>query len=131
MVMRGDWMNTNDFGKKVKEARKEQGLTCEELASRVGLSKSAISRIENGIVQNPKLAIIESIAKSLKVNPAWIIGKEDVKYLDSKNIFHTLNDILMFNASNYYSNGDRLLNENEKKVIDLAINMILSSVEKP
>lgn len=124
-------MNTNNFGKKIREVRKEQGLTCEELAERVGLSKSAISRIENGIVKSPKIAIIESIANSLKVNPAWIVGKEDEKYLDSKNIFNVLNDILMANNSNYYSNGDRLLNEDEKKIIDLAINMILGSVEKP
>lgn len=46
------------------EARKEQNITQEELALRVGTQKSNISRLESGSY-NPSLDFLVKIAKSL------------------------------------------------------------------
>ncbi len=46
------------------EARKEQNITQEELALRVGTQKSNISRLESGSY-NPSLDFLAKVAKSL------------------------------------------------------------------
>lgn len=122
-------MNDNNLGKRIKETRLELHLTCEDLAIKVGLSKSAISRIENGIVKNPKLAIISSIAEALKVNPAWIIGKDSNKYIAPNNLLDILYEIKSFNLNDYYTNGIRKLNTEEKKMIDVTLNLIIKNLQ--
>lgn len=54
------------LGKNVKKAREKLGLTQEELAEKVGVHVSYISRIERGKV-NPSYEILENLSKILKV----------------------------------------------------------------
>jgi len=54
------------FGLKVKELRKSIGITQEELAERVDVSKDYIGLIERGL-RSPSLKIMERIANSLGV----------------------------------------------------------------
>lgn len=54
------------FGQRVKELRKSCGLTQEELAERVEVSKDYIGLIERGL-RSPSLQVIEKIANSLGV----------------------------------------------------------------
>ncbi len=54
------------LGKNVKKAREKLGLTQEELAEKVGIHVSYVSRIERGKV-NPSYDILENLAKVLKV----------------------------------------------------------------
>jgi DNA-binding XRE family transcriptional regulator len=51
----------------LKQAREEAGLTQEELATKVGTQKTAISRIENH-AQDIKLSTIQKVAKALGKN---------------------------------------------------------------
>jgi DNA-binding XRE family transcriptional regulator len=51
----------------LRQARKEAGLTQEELADRVGTRKTAISRIENH-AEDIKLSTIRKVAKALGKN---------------------------------------------------------------
>ncbi len=48
----------------LREARRQSGLTQEELARRIRTTKSAISRIENH-AEDIKLSTIEKVAKAL------------------------------------------------------------------
>jgi ribosome-binding protein aMBF1 (putative translation factor) len=52
------------IGEILKEARKEAGLTQEEIAMKLHTKKSAISRIENH-AQDIKLSTLQSFAKML------------------------------------------------------------------
>ncbi len=54
------------LGKKVRELRKEAGLSQEKLGELTELDRTYISGIERGI-RNPSLKNIEKIAKALKV----------------------------------------------------------------
>ena len=56
------------FGQKVKERRKELGLTQEELAKASRLHRTYIAGIEAG-KRNISLKSLEKLAKALKVNP--------------------------------------------------------------
>jgi transcriptional regulator with XRE-family HTH domain len=54
---------------RIRELRRERGLTQEELCERAGISVDAISRIESGN-RTPSLVTIERIADALGVSPA-------------------------------------------------------------
>lgn len=68
-------MDNISIGKRIERARELSGLTMDELASRIGVAKSTIQRYEKGKIATIKLPVIDSIARELKVNPSWIIGK--------------------------------------------------------
>jgi len=70
-----------NLGKSIQSLRKSQGLTQEALAERVGVSRPAISQIENNSVR-PEQETITSICKALNVPESLLyinsFEKEDV-----------------------------------------------------
>jgi len=70
-------MNNLSLGERIAYARKLRGLTLDEIAVSVGVHKSTILRYEKDEYENPKLPVIESIARALRVDPVWLIGKSD------------------------------------------------------
>lgn len=60
------------FGGTVKRTRTVLGLSAEELAERVGISKSTMYRIENGTLP-PTFPRVISLAKSLRVHPSSLL----------------------------------------------------------
>lgn len=52
---------------RVKKCRLDQGLTQEALATRVGISRSTLSAIENGHI-DPGVSVAVRIARALKTN---------------------------------------------------------------
>jgi transcriptional regulator with XRE-family HTH domain len=54
------------FGMRVRELRSEREITQEELAERVGVFRTYMSRIETGVA-NPTLTVIHALAESLGV----------------------------------------------------------------
>lgn len=73
-------MSNTEIGSRIKQTRVEKGLSLEDVAKKVGVAKSTIQRYEAGAIEKIKLPVIESIAKELKVNSAWLLGKEEDKY---------------------------------------------------
>ena len=67
-------MSNNDriyleIGKKIAKYRKEQNITQEELANKVGISYSYITQIEApNVVKKMSLEVLLDIARVLKVN---------------------------------------------------------------
>ena len=59
------------MGDKIKEKRKEAGLTQEELGEKLGVQKSAVAKWENGRVENIKRSVMLSMSKALGVDPAY------------------------------------------------------------
>ena len=74
-------MNTNqEIGFRIKERRNELGLTLQEIADIIGVDRSTIQRYEQGLIKTIKLPVIQEIARALRVNPNWLIGKDVSKY---------------------------------------------------
>ena len=71
------YMNTK--GKNISEARKNAGLTMEELGKMVGVSRATIKRYESGEIANIPDDKIEKIAKATKVSEAFLMGWDTLK----------------------------------------------------
>lgn len=54
-------------GKRVREARVEKGLSQRQLAFEIDSTKAQISKIENNIINKPRMSTLERIAKALEV----------------------------------------------------------------
>lgn len=71
---------------KLKELRKQAGLTLDELAERVGTSKQTIHRYENGTITNVPPEKVESLAVALGTTPQELMGWEDEPAVSYKNV---------------------------------------------
>lgn len=72
-------MRYSEIGARIKVRRDELDISAAELANRLSMSKATIHRYENGDIARIKLPVIESMARELKVNPGWLLGKSQVK----------------------------------------------------
>jgi transcriptional regulator with XRE-family HTH domain len=54
--------------------RKELGLTLEDVANRVGVSRTTVQRWEKGTLQNPGRDKIAALAAALQVSPEYLLG---------------------------------------------------------
>lgn len=63
-----------DMSERIKEERIKNNLTQEELASKLGLQKSAIAKYENGRVENIKRSTIEKMAMIFGCAPSYLMG---------------------------------------------------------
>mgnify|MGYP004642788485 FL=1 len=66
----------DDFSMKLKELRKEKGLTQKELGAAVGISEVMIGQYERG-VRTPKIEMREKIANALGVTLNYFLSDSD------------------------------------------------------
>lgn len=57
-----------EIGNRIKQRRKELGLTMQELAEIVGLNKSTILRYETGKIEKVKIPVIKSLSEVLGID---------------------------------------------------------------
>ena len=67
-----------DFGTTLKELRKNAGLTQQELADRIWVSKAAVSYYEQSL-RCPSPEILVKISQALHVSTDYLLGIEDKK----------------------------------------------------
>lgn len=70
-------MGNSIVAARMKARRESLGLTLDDIAAEIGVSKSTIQRYETGTIERLKLPVIEAIANVMSVDPAWLIGKSD------------------------------------------------------
>lgn len=109
-----------EIGHKIKQARKEKGMTQEELGKIVGVQKSAIAKYESGRVVNIKRSTLQKIASALNIRPSELVFNESPK---ESAMFHVrvISDLeLMDSLKDYY----KLTPDNQKIVRDLIHNLV-------
>ena len=67
MTMRKNAKLPRVLGKKIQKRRREMGLTQEDVADRVGISRAYMGYIEQGR-NAPSLKVLEKITKILKIS---------------------------------------------------------------
>lgn len=70
------FVETLQFGKKLKELRKEQNLTATNLANKLGVRDTTILRWEKGLMV-PNIIHLYRIAVYFGVSADYLIGLED------------------------------------------------------
>ncbi|NQT58776.1 MAG: helix-turn-helix transcriptional regulator [Bacteroidetes bacterium] len=63
----------DDVGSRIKEERKKNKITIEQLAKRTGLSKGFISQIERGLA-HPSITTLKKIAHSFQISVVTLFG---------------------------------------------------------
>ncbi|MEE0326683.1 MAG: helix-turn-helix transcriptional regulator [Butyricicoccus sp.] len=92
-------------GERIKQARKDAGLTQTELAARLGISKQLLYKYETDIVKNIPLDTMKDLARILDVRPSYLADFDDDKTAastsepaltakDERDIAHKLNEVL-------------------------------------
>lgn len=69
------YMEVNEyFRKRLAEERQRQGLSAAELSRRAGLNARAVTDIEEGRAQSPKISTVFALAAALCLDPGDLIG---------------------------------------------------------
>ena len=68
-------MSETSFGKRLKMLRKKIGDSQKELAKRVDVAESTISKYETNL-RSPDARFLERLKKATKVNLNWLVGGE-------------------------------------------------------
>jgi len=66
-----------NIGENIKALRERSGMSQEQLAARIGKTRSAVSQYESGKII-PRMGVIESIASVFMVDKTEVIGSDDV-----------------------------------------------------
>ena len=74
------------IGARIKECRKREGLSAEELAKKLGKNKATVYRYENADIKDLPITILEPLAKALNTTPAYLLGwdKEESNSLSTR-----------------------------------------------
>jgi transcriptional regulator with XRE-family HTH domain len=70
-------MNAKEIGWKIRMSRDDLGVTQEDLAAQVNISRSYLTNIEKGRAENVGIRHIENIAHALGVTVEYLIGLSD------------------------------------------------------
>lgn len=81
------------IGENIKNTRKEKGMTQQELADKIGKSKSTIEKYEAGKIENIPYSTIKDIAIALDVPAEYICDFDDTKKLLQNSIIKLQNAI--------------------------------------
>ena len=66
-----------EIGRRIKQRRKQLGLSLQEVADEVKLVKSTISRYETGAIVSVSMPTLRAIAQALRVDVSWLTGETD------------------------------------------------------
>ena len=101
-----------EFAIRLKQLRKTQGYTQQQLADLLGISKSAVSMYESG-VREPELALIQRMTGIFSVNVDTLIGtSSEAQEEITASPFHNMKKLIA-------RNGNKLTEEERDKLIKL------------
>ena len=95
-------------GERVKEIRKSLGLTTEKFGEKLGIQRSAVSKIENGRCALTD-ANIKAICREFGVDYIWLTTGEGEMFVDSDDGFIEKIDRIMAGESDIRKNAIKAL----------------------
>jgi transcriptional regulator with XRE-family HTH domain len=73
-------VDVSTLGERLRQEREAAGLNQPELAREAGVTKQAISQIENGSTRKPEAATLDPIAKRLNLRTTWLLNGTGPKH---------------------------------------------------
>ena len=88
-------LNYKEIGEKIKSKRKSLNLTQLELAEKIGLTESSISRYESGKIATMPTSTVNKICGVLNIQPSELLGltPENSFEYDLKDILSSVEDL--------------------------------------
>lgn len=89
-----------DCGERVKQIRKNKGMTLEKFGERVGVTKQTVSRIENGVNALTEQMLL-SVCREFDVNEQWLRTGEGEMFKErspSEEIGYYVEDLLEYDG---------------------------------
>jgi XRE family transcriptional regulator of biofilm formation len=74
-------MNNKEIGARVRELRKREGLSMQELADRASCYKAQIFVLENGSLKNPPIIRLKKISSIFSVSLMYLINGENKRFI--------------------------------------------------
>ena len=105
-----------DFGKKLKELRKQAGLTQKQLGDKIKVTKSVISYYELQ-ERYPSPEILIKLAKTFHVTTDYLLGLENKQTLDISGLSDEDVQLLQHTISVLQSKNDAIDKKRNKKSI--------------
>lgn len=90
-------------GERIKQIRKDHEMTLEQFGKILGVTKVAISNIENG-KRNVTKQMRKSICREFNIDPIWLATGEGDKYIDQSVELIAILDKLLHNESDFAKN---------------------------
>ena len=123
-----------DVGERIKERRKELGMTVDDLAKKVGKSRATVYRYENGSIEKLPTDVLVPFAEALDLDPDYLMGwteekrKKYVLKFQAKPFLDLLNKLTEdqidglvsnpeFDAFDMLEKFDRLTPEDQKETV--------------
>lgn len=108
------------IGKRIRKYREEKGISQEELAEKLHISRSTYQRIENGET-NSWVNHIENICTSLDVNMEDILKPEEgYTQINKENTANeNSSNNMIQNQTNNYNTPEKLIEQYEERIKEL------------
>ncbi len=114
-------------GERVKEIRKALGLTLEKFGERLGIGKSAVSKIERG-ENSATEQVMKSICREFSVDYIWLTTGEGKMFMESDADFLEKIDRIMAGENDMRRNMIKALLNASDRDIECLNNLIESYV---
>jgi transcriptional regulator with XRE-family HTH domain len=112
------------IGLRIKERRKELGMSADKLGEILGKDRSTIYRYEKGDIENLPLDILEPIAAALHTTPAYLMGWDEAIKKDPVGTAERHFEVLMDEDFISMFDDFRSLSPKQKKLVtDFVHNM--------
>lgn len=81
-----------NFGVRIRELRKERGITSYEMAERLGISRNTLTNWERGKKEPHAIEILEEMAKVLQVPLENLLAGKNSDRIENNPVIRSLND---------------------------------------
>lgn len=99
-------------GERIRDRRKELGITADALAESIGVSRSTMFRYENGFIEKMPINNLVPIARALRTTVGYLMGWDEEKDApvpesgserehEAMNYFESLSEERKLEALNY------------------------------
>lgn len=108
-----------DVGDRMKSIRKQQGISADQLAESIGVSRSTIFRYEKGDIEKMPIEVVANVASSLHVSLIDLMGISNDSI--SEKITEIVSKLSPDRQQNVYNYADNQLKEQNGKVVNLPL----------
>lgn len=115
-------------GERVKNIRKDLGLTLDKFGERLGVRKSAMSKIEKG-ENNLTEQMAKSICREFRVNYTWLTSGKGEVFLNSDDDFRERIDAVMTGENSFRKSLFKFMLELNDDDMDALNRLMLQAIE--